>query len=161
MSGFAADRLTEERKMWRREHPAGFQARLTKRSDNSTDIMRWECIVPGKAGTEWEEGYYPCTLQFSEDYPSRAPIVTFMPSADGAVIWHPNIFSTGRVCLNILNEMWTPGITIKDILIGLQMLLGEPNAQHVTDRTEPSAQYRNQREEYDKRVRTQFDYVHK
>jgi len=194
MSGFAVDRLSEERKMWRREHPPGFQTRLAKRADNSTDIMRWECLIPGKAGTPWEEGFYPCTLVFSDDYPAKAPIVTFTPAEDGTVIWHPNVFSSGRfvrlykathsnkhththftqmysrphayniiivivivirVCLNILNEMWTPGITIKDILCGLQLLLSEPNAQHVTDRTEPSTQYRTDRAAYEKRTREQ------
>lgn len=39
MSGIAVARLTEERKNWRKDHPAGFYARPMKKSDNSTDIM--------------------------------------------------------------------------------------------------------------------------
>ena len=62
MSGIAIGRLTEERKNWRKEHPAGklnilislsyrefstlmllgFWARPMKKEDNSTDIMKWE-----------------------------------------------------------------------------------------------------------------------
>ena len=42
MSGIAAGRLAEERKNWRKDHPAGFYARPAKNEDNSADIMKWE-----------------------------------------------------------------------------------------------------------------------
>ena len=50
MSGIAVGRLTEERKNWRKDHPAGFYARPAKKEDNSTDIMSWETGIPGKEG---------------------------------------------------------------------------------------------------------------
>ena len=43
------------------------------RSDN---IFRWKCQIPGKEGTDWEGGYFPLTLEFTEDYPSKPPKVT-------------------------------------------------------------------------------------
>lgn len=46
----AVNRLTEERKNWRKDHPAGFYARPIKNDDNSTDIMKWEVGIPGKDG---------------------------------------------------------------------------------------------------------------
>jgi len=38
---------------------------------------------------------------------------------------------TGTVCLSILDEDkdWKPAITIKQILIGIQMLLNDPNVK--------------------------------
>jgi hypothetical protein len=50
MSGIAVGRLTEERKNWRKDHPAGFFARPMKKDDNSTNIMAWETGIPGKEG---------------------------------------------------------------------------------------------------------------
>ena len=35
--------------------------------------MRWSCGIPGKEGTIWEGGVYPLTIEFTEDYPARAP----------------------------------------------------------------------------------------
>ncbi|MFQ6626957.1 hypothetical protein Gotur_005715 [Gossypium turneri] len=35
--------------------------------------MVWHCVIPGKKGTEWEGGYFPLTLNFSEEYPSKPP----------------------------------------------------------------------------------------
>jgi hypothetical protein len=47
MSGIAAGRLKEERKMWRRDHPYGFYARPVSKGDGSSDIMKWEAGIPG------------------------------------------------------------------------------------------------------------------
>lgn len=44
-------------------------------------------------------------------------------------LFHPNVYPSGTVCLSILNEDegWKPAITIKDMLLGIQSLLDEPN----------------------------------
>ena len=44
-------------------------------------------------------------------------------------LFHPNVYPSGTVCLSILNEdeAWKPAITIKQILLGIQMLLNEVN----------------------------------
>jgi ubiquitin-conjugating enzyme E2 I len=39
MSGIALGRLQEERKNWRKDHPAGFYARPAKNDDDSTNMM--------------------------------------------------------------------------------------------------------------------------
>eukprot|EP00656_Telonema_subtile_P051966 TRINITY_DN7111_c0_g1_i3.p1 TRINITY_DN7111_c0_g1~~TRINITY_DN7111_c0_g1_i3.p1 ORF type:complete len:129 (+),score=15.56 TRINITY_DN7111_c0_g1_i3:146-532(+) len=73
MSGIAQERLREERKQWRKEHPYGFYARLQKGADGASDLMRWDCGIPGKEGSPWEGGVYKITMEFSEDYPSKPP----------------------------------------------------------------------------------------
>ena len=35
------------------------------------NLMRWRCHIPGKPKTDWEGGYFPLTIEFSEDYPSK------------------------------------------------------------------------------------------
>jgi ubiquitin-conjugating enzyme E2 I len=37
--------------------------------------MKWNCHIPGKPGTDWEGGYFPLTMEFSEDYPAKPPKV--------------------------------------------------------------------------------------
>ena len=49
--------------------------------------------------TDWEGGYFPLTIQFSEDYPSRPPKCKFPQG-----FFHPNVYPSGTVCLSILNE---------------------------------------------------------
>lgn len=40
---------------------------------------------------------------------------------------HPNIFPSGYVCLSLLTSGWKPAITLKQLLLGIQQLLDEPN----------------------------------
>lgn len=49
--------------------------------------------------TDWEGGYYPLTLHFTEDYPSKPPKCKFPQG-----FFHPNVYPSGTVCLSILNE---------------------------------------------------------
>nr|CAD7599727.1 unnamed protein product [Timema genevievae] len=124
MSGIAITRLAEERRAWRRDHPFGFVARPMKNSDGSLNLMNWECAIPGKKSTPWEGGLYKLRMIFKEDYPSSPPKCKFEPP-----LFHPNVYPSGTVCLSLLDEEkdWRPAITIKQILLGIQDLLNEPN----------------------------------
>jgi ubiquitin-conjugating enzyme E2 I len=39
------------------------------------DLLCWECIIPGPDKTDWAGGFYPMTMEFSEDYPVKPPKV--------------------------------------------------------------------------------------
>lgn len=102
---------------------------------------------------------------FKDDYPSTPPKCKFEPP-----IFHPNIypvrlsstffvclsdedlFQSGTVCLSLLDEEkdWRPAITIKQILLGIQELLNEPNAKDPAQ-AEAYAIYMQDKVEYDKR----------
>ncbi|KAJ1972357.1 SUMO conjugating enzyme Hus5 [Dimargaris xerosporica] len=124
MSGICKTRLLEERKQWRKDHPYGFYARPNKAADGTLDLMVWQAGIPGKAGTDWEYGVYKLVMQFPEEYPVKPPKCKFTPP-----LFHPNVYPSGTVCLSIVNENegWRPGITIKQILLGIQELLDNPN----------------------------------
>ena len=123
MATIAHDRLTQERRDWQREHPFGFVARPARTADGSTNMLTWECAIPGKPNSPWArpggEGYR-LVMTFSDDYPVRPPECKFVPP-----IFHPNVFPSGTVCLSILNEDkdWVPTITVRQVLLGIQDLL--------------------------------------
>jgi ubiquitin-conjugating enzyme E2 I len=118
MSGIARGRLKEERREWRRDHPPGFFARPTRSEDGSQNLMLWEAGIPGKDNTIWEGGLFKMNFIFPEDYPSSPPKCQFSPP-----LFHPNVYPSGTVCLSILNaeEDWRPAVTIRDILLGVQV----------------------------------------
>ncbi|KAJ3296129.1 E2 SUMO-conjugating protein ubc9 [Blyttiomyces sp. JEL0837] len=124
MSSICIARLTEERKQWRKDHPYGFWAKPEKNADNSLNLMSWQVGIPGKAGTPWENGVYKILMTFPDDYPQKPPKCKFTPP-----LFHPNVYPSGTVCLSILNEEqdWKPAITIKQIVLGIQDLLNDPN----------------------------------
>lgn len=88
--------------------------------------MKWNCHIPGKQGTDWEGGFFPLTMEFSEDYPTKPPKVcdssyhmanhSYTQEAVKMSchvvqcrfpqgFFHPNIYPSGTVCLSILNEV--------------------------------------------------------
>lgn len=44
-------------------------------------------------------------------------------------IYHPNVDLEGNVCLNILREDWKPVLNLNSVMVGLQYLFLEPNAE--------------------------------
>uniref|UniRef100_A0A0E0MA54 UBC core domain-containing protein n=2 Tax=Oryza TaxID=4527 RepID=A0A0E0MA54_ORYPU len=167
--GIARGRLAEERKAWRKNHPHGFVAKPETMADGSANLMIWHCTIPGKQGlgqapgrglrcpslgpplTDWEGGYYPLTLHFSEDYPSKPPKCKFPQG-----FFHPNVYPSGTVCLSILNEDsgWRPAITVKQILVGIQDLLDQPNPADPAQ-TDGYHIFIQDKPEYKRRVRVQ------
>ncbi|KAL0246845.1 hypothetical protein GEMRC1_008051 [Eukaryota sp. GEM-RC1] len=113
-------RLTQEYKSWKRDHPPGFIARPTKFPDNTLNLMKWKCKIPGPKNTIWENGLLPIVMEFPSDYPQMPPKCRFDPP-----LCHPNIFPSGTVCLSLLAEgkQWRPSLRVKDILLGIQQLL--------------------------------------
>jgi ubiquitin-conjugating enzyme E2 A len=39
------------------------------------NIMKWEAVIFGPDETIWEGGIFMLTLDFTEDYPNKAPMV--------------------------------------------------------------------------------------
>eukprot|EP01119_Soliformovum_irregulare_P015299 TRINITY_DN4294_c0_g1_i1.p1 TRINITY_DN4294_c0_g1~~TRINITY_DN4294_c0_g1_i1.p1 ORF type:complete len:160 (-),score=34.90 TRINITY_DN4294_c0_g1_i1:45-524(-) len=151
MSGIAAGRLAEERKAWRKDHPHAFYARPQNNTDGSANLMFWECGIPGKSGSSWEGGVFPLTMEFTQDYPSKPPKCKFP-----ANFFHPNVYPSGTVCLSILNEDedWKPSISVKQILLGIQDLLNDPNPNSPAQ-AEAYTLFVTNQGEYTKRVKSQ------
>ena len=64
----------------------------------------------------------------------------------------------GTVCLSILSadQDWKPSLTIGQILVGIQLLLDDPNIRDPAQ-AEAYATYVHDRPEYDRRVKAQVD----
>jgi len=101
--------------------------------------------------TPWAGGLYKLMIEFSEDYPNKPPKCKFNP-----VLFHPNIYPSGTVCLSILNEDadWKPSLSVKQILLGIQELLGNPNVGSPAQ-AEPYLMYKDHRDQYIEKVKAQ------
>ena len=63
--------------------------------------MLWHAVMFGPEDTPWEGGTFKLTLQFTEEYPNKAPTVKFVTK-----MFHPNIYADGSICLDILQNQW-------------------------------------------------------
>ena len=68
--------------------------------------------------------------------------------------YHPNIYPSGTVCLSILNEDegWKPSVSVKQVLMGIQELLDNPNEKSPAQ-SEAYAAYTSDRASYERRVK--------
>lgn len=69
-------------------------------------------------------------------------------------LFHPNVYPSGTVCLSILNEeeAWKPAITMKQILLGIQDLLNDPNPESPAQ-AEAYNLFKKDRVEYERRIK--------
>ncbi|PRT53342.1 SUMO-conjugating enzyme UBC9 [Wickerhamiella sorbophila] len=151
MSSLCLSRLQQERKNWRKDHPFGFSAKPVKDEKGGLNLQVWQARIPGKKGTQWEGGVYPVVLEFPQEYPTRPPKCKFDQG-----FYHPNVYPSGTVCLSLLNESqdWRPAITVRQIVLGIQALLDEPNI-HSPAQTTAYNHYKSHPDAYKRMVAEQ------
>ena len=86
------------------------------------DLFQWRATIHGPKDTPYEDGIFHLYMIFSSEYPFKPPKVSFKTR-----IYHPNINSTGGICLDILKDAWSPALTISKILLSVCSLLADPN----------------------------------
>jgi len=117
MSTPARRRLMRDFKRLQNDPPTGISG-----APMENDILRWEAVIFGPEETPWEDGTFKLTIQFDEQYPNKPPKVKFVSE-----MFHPNIYNDGSICLDILQNQWSPIYDISAILTSIQSLLADPN----------------------------------
>ena len=82
----------------------------------------WKGSIIGPSDTPYAGGFFSLDIKFTEKYPMVPPKIKF-----NTKIYHPNIDANGNICLDILNNNWSPVLTIVKILLSISSLLNEPN----------------------------------
>ena len=67
----------------------------------------------------------PLEIEFTNEYPLKAPKFKFPPN----LLYHPNIFKNGNICLDILQNKWSKLQNVHSIILTIILLLKEPNTQ--------------------------------
>ena len=86
------------------------------------DLFHWRATIIGPEKTPFHGGIFMADIHFPQEYPFRPPKVRFITK-----IYHPNINESGSICVDILDDNWSPALTTPKILLSLCSLFTDPN----------------------------------
>ncbi|KAM6044346.1 PREDICTED: ubiquitin-conjugating enzyme E2 T [Chlamydotis macqueenii] len=116
-----ASRLKRELSLLTTEPPPGITC---WQNEDQLDDLRAQIL--GGADTPYEKGIFNLEIVVPERYPFEPPKIRFLTP-----IYHPNIDSAGRICLDVLKlppkGAWRPSLNISTLLTSIQLLMAEPN----------------------------------
>ena len=99
----ASKRLTKELKEIQTDPPSNCSAGL-----KNEEMLHWEATIIGPSDSPYAGGMFKLDIIFPNDYPFKPPKIRFITK-----IYHPNIdFNSGSICLDSLNETWSPMFTL-------------------------------------------------
>ncbi|KAJ3819443.1 ubiquitin-conjugating enzyme/RWD-like protein [Lentinula raphanica] len=119
----ALRRLMRELSELQKSPPEGI--RVQTNDDNVLDVVG---IIEGPEGTPYAGGYFKVKFRFTEEFPAAPPKCTFMTK-----IFHPNVSSSGEICVNTLKKDWKSTYGIGHILVTVKCLLIYPNPESALD----------------------------
>ena len=134
----AARRILKEIQDLRKDSPENCSA-----GPSGDDVYKWNAVILGPADSPYQGGIFNLEIHFPTDYPFKPPKVIFTTK-----IYHPNVGSTGNICLDILKDNWSPALTVNKVLLSICSLLTDANPK---DPLMPDIadQYINNRNEFD------------
>ena len=112
------------------------------------DMRNWSGEIDGPEGTAYYGYVLKLNIKLTENYPLEAPKIFFKHP-----VFHPNISSSGHICLDILQNQWAPTLTLKKVMLSISSLLNDPNPSSPLNGTAANL-WINNREVYNSNVIT-------
>ena len=90
------------------------------------DILKGYALIVGPSETPYFGGFYFFEINYPANYPHSPPSVIYCTNGEN-IRFNPNLYTSGKVCVSILNtwrgEQWTSCQTISTLLLTLCTLL--------------------------------------
>jgi len=121
-------------------------ATMTTHFPDPADLLNFTLTITPDEGM-YKGGSFSFSFVINSNYPHDPPKVKCTQT-----IYHPNVDLEGNVCLNILREDWKPVLNLNSVMVGLQYLFLEPNADDPLNK-EAAEELRRNREQFLQNVR--------
>lgn len=114
-AGVSASPIADNVMTWyASDHPKDFILGSWGESGLQQHLYR-NAVIIGPAETPFEDGTFRLVMHFEEQYPNKPPGVKFISQ-----MFHPNVYGTGELCLDILQNRWSPTYDVAAVLTSIQ-----------------------------------------
>lgn len=139
-------RLKKECQQLRQSPPAGISC-----WPEGDDLTNFSAVIIGDEDTVYAGGIFKLEVEVPERYPFQPPKVRFVTK-----VYHPNIDSAGRVCLDVLklppSGSWRPMHNLSSVLTSIRLLMAAPNPNDPL-MTDIAEEYQFQKSQYEATAR--------
>jgi len=89
------------------------------------NLQFWRALIEGPAGSPFEGGVFVLNVIFPDNYPFSPPRITFETP-----IYHCNVNDSGKICLAILQESWSPSLSVPKVLEAIRLMMQTPDTDY-------------------------------
>jgi len=90
-----------------------------------SDLLTWRVLIEGPAGSPFEGGTFALSVVLRHDYPLRAPTIRFETP-----VYHCNVSDSGQICLGVLQDDWSPALSVPKALEAIRLMLAQPDTDN-------------------------------
>lgn len=91
---------------------------------NEDDASEIYATLEGPEGTPFAGGVFRMKICLTKEFPASPPKGYFLTK-----IFHPNVSSSGEICVNTLKQDWNSKLGIRNVLLTIKCLLIQPNPE--------------------------------
>ena len=140
----AEKRIKAELRKIRTDKPAN----CTIWADTDTNSFKWVAAILGPANSPYEDGVFFLRIHFPPNYPLHPPDFHLTTP-----IYHPNINSEGHICTCLLQQRWSPSLTIPTVLLTVREVMCSPSAAEHVLREDVAELYRSDKQQFERLAR--------
>ena len=89
------------------------------------NLFLMKALIEAPKGSYFEGGTFELNVKVPQNYPFRPPVITFQTP-----VYHCNVSDTGRVCLDMLMNGWSPSLSISKVLEAVRIMLKNPDTNN-------------------------------
>ena len=83
----------------------------------------WKVVFDGPEGTPFLGGKFAVEMDFTDNYPFKAPKVKFCTK-----IYHPGVEEkSGNICTQAIEQNWVPTLNAKYVIEAILSLMADPS----------------------------------
>jgi ubiquitin-protein ligase len=89
------------------------------------NLQFWRALIVGPSGSPFEGGVFALNVIIPDKYPFSPPRITFETP-----IYHCNVNDSGKICLDILLDSWSPSLSVPKCLEAIRTMMKNPDTNY-------------------------------